>query len=176
MPPSLDVLLASFDAAPDPAARALCAMALLRTRVRDDRILAALIRMLDENPVGGAACLARYGDARAIPNLVRALESDDLAAKADCAICAAEILGAIEHAIQVLGGTLSDAHRARLETIRDEAARLWEPGPALPARSSARKPARRVPRPERNAPCPCGSGKKFKRCCAVEVDGAGEPH
>jgi hypothetical protein len=22
-----------------------------------------------------------------------------------------------------------------------------------------------IPRPGRNAPCPCGSGKKFKRCC-----------
>ncbi len=27
------------------------------------------------------------------------------------------------------------------------------------------EPARREPRPERNAPCPCGSGKKYKRCC-----------
>jgi len=33
---------------------------------------------------------------------------------------------------------------------------------------SARKtaPAAKDP-PSRNAPCPCGSGKKFKRCCGV---------
>ena len=23
-------------------------------------------------------------------------------------------------------------------------------------------------KPERNAPCPCGSGKKFKKCCALK--------
>lgn len=23
---------------------------------------------------------------------------------------------------------------------------------------------------ERNAPCPCGSGKKYKRCCALKKD------
>ena len=25
--------------------------------------------------------------------------------------------------------------------------------------------------PGRNDPCPCGSGKKFKRCCALKEDG-----
>jgi hypothetical protein len=25
---------------------------------------------------------------------------------------------------------------------------------------------------ERNAPCPCGSGKKYKRCCALKQTGA----
>lgn len=25
---------------------------------------------------------------------------------------------------------------------------------------------RRLARPERNAPCPCGSGRKYKQCCA----------
>ncbi len=30
--------------------------------------------------------------------------------------------------------------------------------------SPAIAPVRAAPRPERNAPCPCGSGKKFKRC------------
>ncbi|MEM9327305.1 MAG: SEC-C metal-binding domain-containing protein [Bacteroidota bacterium] len=23
----------------------------------------------------------------------------------------------------------------------------------------------RAPEPSRNAPCPCGSGRKYKRCC-----------
>ena len=30
----------------------------------------------------------------------------------------------------------------------------------------ARQPAPSVPKVGRNDPCPCGSGKKFKRCCA----------
>ncbi len=27
-----------------------------------------------------------------------------------------------------------------------------------------------MPRPGRNDPCPCGSGKKFKHCCASKKD------
>jgi hypothetical protein len=176
-PPSLDALLASFHAAPDSNARTLAAMALVRTRLRDDRILAALVRLLDENPLGAAACLARLGDARAIPDLVRALDSEELVAKADCAICAAEILDQIAHAIDLLGGTLTEAQRARLERVGEEADRLWVPFPdPFPPGRSERKPARRAPRPERNAPCPCGSGKKYKRCCALERNGAGGLH
>lgn len=29
---------------------------------------------------------------------------------------------------------------------------------------------RRVPKIGRNTPCPCGSGKKFKRCCIAKVN------
>lgn len=32
---------------------------------------------------------------------------------------------------------------------------------------AGREPARVVPKVGRNAPCPCGSGKKFKRCCGT---------
>ena len=45
---------------------------------------------------------------------------------------------------------------------------------ALRERSSPRAAARPLPQPEaaalpasRNAPCPCGSGKKFKKCCGA---------
>ncbi len=173
-PPSLDALLASFHAAPDGIARTLVAMALVRPGLRDDRILAALIRLLDENPVDAAACLARHGDARAIPDLVRAFDPDELVAKADCAICAAEILTQIAHAIELLGGTLTGAQRARLERIGEEADRLWVPFPdPFPPGPPAR---RRAPHPERNAPCPCGSGKKYKRCCALARNSAGGLH
>ena len=30
-----------------------------------------------------------------------------------------------------------------------------------------REPVRAVATPERNAPCPCGSGKKYKKCCGA---------
>lgn len=33
------------------------------------------------------------------------------------------------------------------------------------ARRLPTAPARKVPTPGRNDPCPCGSGRKFKRCC-----------
>lgn len=36
-----------------------------------------------------------------------------------------------------------------------------------PARASASEPLSKV---GRNAPCPCGSGQKFKRCCALTTE------
>ena len=30
---------------------------------------------------------------------------------------------------------------------------------------TAQQMARRPPKVNRNEPCPCGSGKKFKKCC-----------
>jgi hypothetical protein len=39
------------------------------------------------------------------------------------------------------------------------------PDPALPASDLAPKPFVREPKIGRNAPCPCGSGKKYKKCC-----------
>jgi hypothetical protein len=177
MPQSLEMLLAAFDAAPDSATRTLAAMALVRMRLRDDRILAALVRLLDENPVGAAACLGRHGDARAIPHLARAFDSDEVIGKADCAICAAEILEQLAHTIERLGGTLTEAQRARLQRIGEAAKRQWVPFPAtVPVAPPPRRPASGEPRTGRNAPCPCGSGKKYKRCCALERSGGGWLH
>jgi len=42
-----------------------------------------------------------------------------------------------------------------------------------PARSRATAPAtvrRGAPPPGRNDPCPCGSGRKYKRCCGNDID------
>jgi tetratricopeptide (TPR) repeat protein len=45
---------------------------------------------------------------------------------------------------------------------------LWN---SMPLPDNGFRP-RPVPRPERNEPCPCGSGKKYKKCCAEWADGA----
>ncbi|MBO4548200.1 MAG: SEC-C domain-containing protein [Abditibacteriota bacterium] len=37
------------------------------------------------------------------------------------------------------------------------------------ARGSAPK-ARQIPKVGRNEPCPCGSGKKFKKCCLPKYE------
>jgi SWIM/SEC-C metal-binding protein len=34
----------------------------------------------------------------------------------------------------------------------------------------AREPARALPKVGRNDPCPCGSGKKFKKCCVDQPE------
>ena len=40
-------------------------------------------------------------------------------------------------------------------------------------RAAARAPGMRAAKVGRNAPCPCGSGKKFKKCCGGSVQPAG---
>jgi SEC-C motif-containing protein len=53
-------------------------------------------------------------------------------------------------------------HRERSRFRRHEGRWLYVDGSALkPA------PARRLATPGRNDPCPCGSGKKYKRCCGA---------
>jgi SWIM/SEC-C metal-binding protein len=36
--------------------------------------------------------------------------------------------------------------------------------------------ARQPPAVGRNAPCPCGSGRKYKKCCLTTAAGARSPH
>ncbi len=48
-----------------------------------------------------------------------------------------------------LPGMLTDLHAQRIETLTPRVQR------------------QRADVPERNAPCPCGSGRKYKKCCAV---------
>ena len=54
----------------------------------------------------------------------------------------------------------------RYEKIKEIARRSWPPGRRQPAPPAPREPlapaSRRV---GRNDPCPCGSGKKYKKCC-----------
>jgi tetratricopeptide (TPR) repeat protein len=45
---------------------------------------------------------------------------------------------------------------------------LWN---SIPLPSNGFRP-RPIPSPERNDPCPCGSGKKYKKCCAEWSEGA----
>ena len=49
---------------------------------------------------------------------------------------------------------------------REEPAELsYSGGGGTVAEAPARKPVRAAPRVGRNDPCPCGSGKKYKKCC-----------
>lgn len=51
--------------------------------------------------------------------------------------------------IASLPGLLADLHHHRIDML------------------TPRTPARRAGTPERNAPCPCGSGRKYKKCCGA---------
>jgi hypothetical protein len=68
-----------------------------------------------------------------------------------------------------------DPARTRLLALREqtrerglELHRLWADSPAARARfasTAPQRPVRVAPTPGRNDPCPCGSGKKYKKCC-----------
>jgi uncharacterized protein len=60
--------------------------------------------------------------------------------------------------IQWMGAGLARSYRHFARQRRDEA--LHVRAPSDPVR-------RATPRVGRNEPCPCGSGKKFKRCCGI---------
>jgi hypothetical protein len=50
------------------------------------------------------------------------------------------------------------APAAEIENVHNSAQSCTPP--------STNQPIRRTPEPGRNSPCPCGSGVKYKRCCA----------
>ena len=62
------------------------------------------------------------------------------------------------HYIKGAGGWIDDLRGGNVR-VHNEA---WSKDAVEPA---PRQPVRRTPKIGRNEPCPCGSGKKFKKCC-----------
>lgn len=128
-------------------AHALCEI-LAGAGVRDDRIFVALVRLLDEHPVLAASLFERYGDPDALHLLFAELErfQPDFSSRVDRVD-----LMTLTHAIEELGGTLSPDLQQRVDGWCAE----WDRRERLGGRKKV----------GRNEPCPCGSGRKYKRCC-----------
>lgn len=162
---SLDALLASFDRCRAPEERARIAEALARTAVKDDRIRAAFVRMLEDDPANGAGYLANYGDRRSLADLSRAVDRLALEPIGDCDVCAGEHLVAMAQATRVLGGKLSDEQWAKIDAVLARREEFWiHLQGSLDALRGRPPSAACKPRPGRNGLCHCGSGKKYKRC------------
>jgi hypothetical protein len=162
---AVDALIASFDRCTTPEGRARIAEALSRTAIEDDRIRSAFVRMLEDDPVNGAGYLAEYGDWRAVADLARTLDRIVLMPLGDCDLCSSEHLIAIASAIRVLGGTLSDAQRTKIDEVLQRGDELWvDLEDSFASLDAAPPPVTRGSRAGRNAPCHCGSGKKYKKC------------
>jgi hypothetical protein len=176
---ALEPLLAAHAASIDPEFRKDCCSVLAKLGLRDDRIFQALIEGMEHNPDAGAMWVAEYGDPRALPLLSAALnrfeESRDPNPFANHAVIE------LEDAIRRLGGTLTPAQQRKAQRIfandRPKRERLLaylqrdlrpvapqvSPVPGTLATEAALvRNARKV---GRNDPCPCGSGKKYKKCC-----------
>jgi hypothetical protein len=112
-PAAVTALVAAFDGRGTVEPRARIAEALSRASTDHDRVRAALVRMLEDDPLNAARHLVDRGEWSAVPDLVRAVEPLARSPVADCEICAGEHLRALAFAVRVLGGALSESQKAR---------------------------------------------------------------
>ncbi|MFT3912611.1 MAG: SEC-C metal-binding domain-containing protein [Anaeromyxobacteraceae bacterium] len=132
----------------------------------DGRILPALVHVLEENPHAGVPLVRDHGDPRGGAHLSLSFDRVALGEPLFCPGHRAWMLQSIAEAMKALGTQPSASQarelaRALYDAIGDpcyEAERGRRLIAAAPPASTGRGPGR-------NAPCPCGSGKKFKRCC-----------
>jgi hypothetical protein len=120
--------------------------------VRDPRIFEKLCALFDRDEVSGAICLSSYGDPAALPILEGAIEDFELDFDSEHGLMdLTELIDA--HAR--MGGVLSEDLAQHVAATRAE----------FEAYRARFLPRRAEPKPGRNDLCPCGSGKKYKRCC-----------
>jgi len=140
--------------------RSLCYV-LSRLGVHDERIFTILLGLLAKDTELGAMCLTDYDDPEAIEYLSRCFDEQKADNKAGP--LSNHVFVELRCAIEELGGSLTPEQQAiydRADEPAQEFRRLmWEPIPA-----KANKQERRKEKTGRNAPCWCGSGKKYKRC------------
>jgi hypothetical protein len=131
----------------------LCAI-LARLGVKDERVWVALAKCFDAEPHLSAGFLATYGDERALPLIEREIFAFDENARGSLARLDLDLL---VEAYEELAGDLPDDLFDHVEYLWELQSEPDEPTPA-PAPVASTKVGR-------NDPCPCGSGKKYKRCC-----------
>ena len=135
---------------------ALCAV-LAELGVKDERIWVELRSRFERDEVGGALCFGDYGDPRALPLLERAIRHFEPEDHGQFGLVS---LADLVEAHDRLGGTLPDEVLEHVERLRGEwSARFRERFVEAEPRANAKI--------GRNEPCPCGSGKKYKRCCGA---------
>jgi hypothetical protein len=152
-PAVVEPALALLDkGAPEDVHHAVCCV-LAKVGVRDPRIYAHLCALFDAEEALGATCLADYGDPAALPILEGALEDFEPDLESPYGLSG---LADLVESYELLGGKLTPE-------LGQHVAQLEEDFTAY--RRSLVTPVQAGARPGRNDPCPCGSGKKYKRCC-----------
>jgi hypothetical protein len=165
----LEPALAAFERCGTPGCRARLSDVLARLKVKEHRVLAALVRVLDDDQMVAADNLAEYGDPQALPALTRAFDDAECETSDEFGFSSKQNLVKLARAIEKLGGVLTPEQRAKLDEttfLPEEFQREWDRARALALGELGlpRVPVRRPPRPGRNDPCHCGSGKKYKKC------------
>jgi hypothetical protein len=181
--------LAAHAAASDPLVRVSYRGVLAKLGVRDERIYELLVEALQRDLMDGitAMHLADYGDPRALAVLSRALDLYEFSDREN--MLANHAIIELEAAIRRLGGELTSQQQEKVQRIweqdRPQRERFLslldaalgrmdlETSPVPGARTlrSEVQPPRAVGKVGRNAPCPCGSGLKYKKCCLGKEEG-----
>jgi hypothetical protein len=94
-------------------------------RLADHEVREAVAGAFEHDPIHGPARVARYGDARAIPELSRAL---DLHAPRDCAFTDYLIALGLGTAIQILGGAPTEPQRGKIMELERLQRDFWPDG------------------------------------------------
>ncbi|MDP6777655.1 MAG: SEC-C metal-binding domain-containing protein [Candidatus Latescibacteria bacterium] len=156
-------VLEAWERASDPDVRNAFCEIMGGLGVRSEAIFEALQRGFEEHTQLGAIALADYGDPRALPILAQALDDFEVVDGAITPFDNQEVIE-LHEAIERLGGELTPAQDEKLELVRafrEAAAPMAEE--FLKDRFGDRElPS--PPKPGRNEPCWCGSGKKYKKC------------
>lgn len=112
----LEPALAAHASAGSDDQRAAIANVLSGLQVRDDRVLAILLRMLEGDVELGACLLAEYGDPAALPHLGAALDGCELDARGGLLVNQEVI--ELEAAIDELGGSLTEQQDRKLRDVK----------------------------------------------------------
>ena len=166
-PPALEPCLAALAAAAAVEDRIDLPSILSELGVRDERIYEALLAELARDPESGAGSLVAYGDSRAVSHLASALDEHQLV-RSD-SLFANQAVIELSAAIEDLGGQLTDSQRAKHDRVVASRRRLSEPLHDMKSSDDTE------PKPGRNEPCHCGSGKKYKKCHLAADENAALP-
>jgi hypothetical protein len=165
-PERIGPTLAAFARAEGPGVRWRLGLSLCHVRKGASGVREALESMLATQPIDAAPLLAWHRDRAAVPALLAALDRIDLPSPGPDERLALAALINLGEAIRELRGKLSLEQRRKLRRAWARHEVLEGTSSTPPPEAASGPPAVRGERPGRNAPCSCGSGRKYKRCCA----------
>ena len=137
---------------------ALCSV-ISELGIRDERIFELLCDHFETDEALGAICFAEYGDERALPLLKEAIEEFEPNWESEFGMMD---LNEFEEAYKRIAGALPTELTEHISELRAE----WDSHVAKQTVLAAPVVSDRI---GRNEPCPCGSGKKYKKCCQGSV-------